>query len=116
VVLTSTDALSTKDLIEISTTVGSSPLFDNIEHVTMDFQISVADCRMMESPYHVFDHLLVRDFGMVPSINDTRCGVLKYAGGDLAGWFVKNVGKMIFGELDNVSTDSKRGLLIHTML
>jgi len=91
VVLTRTNTLSTQDLIQIGTTVGSSPLFDDLEHFAMDFDIPVANRRMMEGSYDVVNHLVVRDFGVIPSVDDSRCGVLKDARGYFSGRLVQDV-------------------------
>lgn len=92
------NALRSEDVVERATSVGSrvDPALHDVEHASVDFAMRVSDGGVVEDADDIVENLLDGDVGMVPCVNNAGRDVFEDGGCDLAGWFVQDVGEVVF--------------------
>lgn len=90
VITTSTHALGAEIVVEIAL-VASGPLLDDSEHGFVNLIVVVSDGWVVEDSHHIIQDLLLRDFRVVPGIDDARSDILHDSDSDLSSRFVEDV-------------------------
>lgn len=98
VIFTCFDALAAEYGVEIRALPATSPAFDDGEHGVVDLAAMVTSSWVVENTDDVVEDLVERDVRVFPCVENAGCDILEDSGGDLTGWFVKDVGEMVFGE------------------
>ena len=66
------DSLGGQETVEIMAVLGLlSPLAHRVEHFTLDLDVVVPVCRVMESTKNIVDNLVNRDTRVLPGVEDT---------------------------------------------
>lgn len=99
-IATCPDAFSTEDVVQRSSTVGTGmdPALDGFEHGPVSVVAHVPEGGVVEDTHAVLQDLVLGDVGVLPCVQDAGCNVLQDRGGDLAGRFIEDVGKVVLGE------------------
>ncbi len=97
-VFTFPHAFGAQDFINMSRPMRLSPPLHDIVHVPMKLAMVIAERRVVKDTTDVVEHLVHRNVGMLPCINNPRSHVLKDCSSNLSRRLIQNVRKMIFGE------------------
>lgn len=89
-------AFRAQNIIDVDPLPRMNPSLHHIIHVAVEFAMLVAERRMVEDTIDVIQHLIRRNIGMLPGIDDPRGDILKDCCRNLARRLIENVGKMVF--------------------
>jgi hypothetical protein len=73
------------------------PFLDGVEHVSLDSDVFVAECGVVEGLEDVVDYFINWDARVLPSVQDTWNSILQYRDSNTAGTRIQNVGEVVLG-------------------